>query len=104
MNEWQPIETLNFEDLPFWTSEVIGPETKYYEGILVYGPTWEGDWHQSPYSPDKGGGWTGSCTKAIATTWTGRGFWTVDHPCPGDYEEYIKPTHWMPLPNPPADT
>lgn len=98
--EWQPIETA-LEKLAYEERDVQGEAVRYYEAALVCGPTWEGDYSQSPYWPERGGGFTGESLTAIAHTWSGKGFWTIWAPGPSDYDEYIKPTHWMPLPPPP---
>jgi hypothetical protein len=100
--EWQPIESA-LESLPYEEHKVGEKLVRYYAHALVYGPTWEGDFHHSPYCPEKGGGFTGERQVAIAHTWSGKGFWTISAPGPGDYDEYVKPTHWMPLPPPPKE-
>lgn len=101
MCEWQPIETFP-EDYPHWTSEydIKNPKTKYYNPCLVAGPTWEGP---SGYYPSDGdNNWTGDVRIAIAHTWGGNGYWIVESDAPSDYDTYIKPTHWMPLPSAPS--
>jgi hypothetical protein len=97
---WQPIETFP-EDYPHWSSEydTKATKTKYYEPALVFGATWEG---RNDWPTDGGGDWTGPARIAIATTYEGKGFWTVESDAPNDYDTHVRPTHWMPLPQPPA--
>lgn len=102
-DEWQQIGTFP-GDAPHWLSpyrKPEEPEVRYYDPVLVYGPTWEGGWGQS-WPEDGGDFWNGEPRIAIATTYTGKGFWTIVSDAPGDYDTHIKPTHWMPLHPPPA--
>lgn len=97
---WQPIETFP-GDHP-WSHLGGGTDTRYYAEALVYGPTWNGAMFDSPWKPEPGSGFTGEASTFIASTYSGAPCWTCANPGPGDYDEYVKPTHWMPLPEPPA--
>ncbi len=100
-NEWQDIESA-FESLQY--NRIGGGETRYFEDALIYGPTWESSHYLSDYPKDGGGGWTGEPVIAIASTYDGAGFWTKSSDGPSDYDLFIQPTHWMPLPEPPCPT
>lgn len=95
--EWRPIETFEARLEPSFCGD---SGTKHYEAI-VYGPTWAGGWSASPFDKLPRDLWTGDPQVSIASTYEGQGFWTVDNPGPGDYDAYIKPTHWMPVPTAP---
>jgi hypothetical protein len=95
VGKWQPIETAL--DRLKW-EYYGGSEERFYEEALVYGPTWAGGWGDSPSD----GNFTGECKIAIASTYSGCGYWRIPSAGPGDYDEYIQPTHWMPLPDPPT--
>lgn len=99
---WQPIETFPPEDWPYWESEYDKDpkKTKYYDSALVFGPTWEGGGDHD-YPLVGGAFWVGEPIVAIARTYSGEGFWTIDSDAPCDYDTYIQPTHWMPCPEPP---
>ena len=100
MTEWQPIETFP-GDHPW---EHLGSsDTRFYQEALVYGPTWEGGHYDSPYKPDASSGFSGEPAIFIAHTWSGAPCWTCYNPGPGDYDQYVRPTHWMPLPSPPVE-
>lgn len=99
MGDWQPIETA-FEQLTF---ELIGtPAVKYYRSALVYGPTWRPNGIYDDWPNDGRGDWSGPQRFAMASTYEGKGFWTVDSDAPSEYDTHIQPTHWMPLSAPPA--
>ena len=93
-------------DTPF--ERFMGSDTKHYDDILVWGPTWEGGWDESPF--DGGEKWTGTTVARVASTWSGQGFFTSKgNVGPYEYDEYIKPTHWMAVETPaqskePTDT
>lgn len=94
--DWQPIDTAQ-DSLAF---ELVGPDktTKIYEDAIVYGPTWEGGWDDDWPPRSAKNLWIGEPRIAIASTYEGLGFWTIVSDAPGDYDVYIMPTHWMPIP------
>jgi len=96
---WRPIETA-LTDAPHWFSEYdkTEPKTRYISEVLVWGPTWEGGWDHSPYDKDATDMWTGEPDIFIASTWEGAPCWKTSNPGPEDYDQYVRPTHWMPLP------
>lgn len=99
MSGWRLIETAMTE-APHWFSEYDKNEsrTRHISEVLVYGPTWEGGWGESPYNSNAPGKWTGEPGVFIATTYDGAPCWRTSNPGPDDYDEYVQPTHWMPLP------
>lgn len=92
---WRPIETAA-KDAPFWISDC---GTRHFRAVLVVGPTWTGGWRDHP--SEGGDFWTGPVKVTIADSYEGAGYWAVESSGPSDYEQYIRPTHWMPLPEPP---
>lgn len=99
--DWQPIETA-FDNLAFAIlGDVNCGPFKSYEDAIVYGPTWEGGWDDVWPGRSAKNLWTGEPRIAIASTYEGKGFWTIVSDGPSDYEVHILPTHWMPLPAPP---
>ncbi len=96
--EWQPIET--FPGDTRYTSSENCPGTRFYDDVLIYGPTWGGGWTQRPHDGDEF--WTGEAGVFKASTYSGQGFFRVCSSAPCDYDEYVRATHWMPLPATPA--
>lgn len=95
--EWQPIETF-FEQ---HTPHSLGGEAVHYDAdVIVCGVEWQGV--DSPYNP-AGGRWGSRVIVCIASTYLGAPCWTAVNPAPSDFDAYIRPTHWMPLPIPPLD-
>lgn len=76
MNEWMPIETAPKDGTP----------------LLLYG----GD-HDSPSDY-----WGEELPSNIAVAWFCNKKWRYCSYHSGYYGEWVNPTHWMPLPNPPA--
>lgn len=100
MTAWKTIESA-LNNLRF---ERLGSQpARHFEPALVYGPTWV---PERPYiddwPKDGRGSWTGEPRIAIARTYDDQGFWTIGSEGPSDYDVYIQPTHWMPLPPPPS--
>ena len=99
--DWHPIETV-WNDAPSEVLEANG--VRYIWRVLVFGHTWDGDpWRGgSPYDQPTKGRWSDETTIVIAGSYEGAPCWTVESSGPNDYDEYIRPTHWMPLPAPPS--
>ena len=100
--QWRPIETAMTE-APHWCAEVQGRNVRYIKEVLVYGRAWEGGWNESPYDKDPADLFSGPPAVFMATYYQGAPCWIVSSSAPSDYDVYVRPTHWMPLPAPPAD-
>jgi hypothetical protein len=100
VTEWQPIETA-FANLPFKIID-YGEPFKSFAPAMVYGPVWCGESVWSDYPNDTAKGEWRDPRVAIASTHEHARCWTIEQDAPSDYDVYIKPTHWMPLPEPPS--
>lgn len=78
--EWQPVESAPKDET----------------SVLLWGSL-DADWGMFPESPDA---FSGSPEMCIGY-WAGKGWHVPNHGGPGDYEQWCKATHWMPLPEPP---
>lgn len=94
--DWRPIDTFPGELEP----DFIADGVRFYTA-LIYGRGWSGDsllgypGHQPdvPFNEEPG--------VYIGSTWDGIGFWKAEQPDHSDWSTYIKPSHWMPLPDAP---
>ena len=97
--QWRPIETFFEQNEPH---ALHGSDPVYYENVLVYAATWDSAW-DSPYDA-RGGRWGDDYKAYTASTYVGAPCWIATSDAPSDYDTYLKPTHWMPLPDSPPAT
>jgi hypothetical protein len=98
--DWQDISTFP-GNTPFVMLSAGGREFKSYAEVLVFGPTWQGGWHDD--YPNEKPLWTGKPDIFLASTYEGKGHFTAS-PWVQDHETHIQPTHWCPVEPPQQDT
>lgn len=104
MSDWQPIETA-MTDAPHRFHDVQGRSVRYIDDVLVYGPCWKpvpGIHADSPHDSNGPEHWSGESDVWLASTYEDAPAWVATQNN-GDCftDDYIQPTHWMPLPPPP---
>lgn len=93
--DWKPIDTFP-GDTRFEERTENGEVTRFYDTVLVRGPSWQGVDQEDAWPPQsKTGSWSGPEIEGEAYTWSSIDFFVIPAGEVG-FDTFVKPTHWRP--------